>query len=252
MLNRRFLSRCILAAIALIVSSFVAAYADLGPKPTMDFKFAYNVPGVEAKGGQLLMSNNPDCADAKPLQDLGPQRFSVSKTGAYALAYGFGQYRKLVIDFSDKTRESNIFQSANMAPKFTVLVNPNDLVVTEDTPLLEPSKNFAIALATTLAIELAIGAIYVKVARRPRSVLLLIAIGNLISLPMVWFAFPLLPIPFLRSFIVSEVFAWLFEAAFLHFASRKAIPLRPAILLSLVMNLASMIAGLLNWTGGPF
>jgi hypothetical protein len=44
--------------------------------------------------------------------------------------------------------------------------------------------------------------------------------------------------------LASEIFAVLFEAGFLYFLSRKALPLRHAFLLSLLMNLASYLAGL--------
>jgi hypothetical protein len=44
--------------------------------------------------------------------------------------------------------------------------------------------------------------------------------------------------------LISEVFAVLFEAGFIYLLSRKSLPLKHALLLSLLMNLASYLAGL--------
>ncbi len=48
--------------------------------------------------------------------------------------------------------------------------------------------------------------------------------------------------------LASEVFAVLFEAGFIYFLSRKALVLKHALLLSLLMNLASYLAGLVILT----
>src|SRR5437867_4905211 len=97
--------------------------ADTGPKPTMEFTFKQELSGETATitSGILYECEQPDCSDAAPLQQLGPQRFSCDGLSCSALAYGFSQYHKLEIQFSDgKTRQSNIFKTAGFDSKYTV------------------------------------------------------------------------------------------------------------------------------------
>ncbi len=106
--------------------------ADTGPKPTMDFSFKQEISGdqVTILSGTLYECDQSDCSDAAPLQELGPQRFTCETTSCSALAYGFSDYHKLEIQFSDgKTRQSNIFKTAGFDSKYIVTVHPDDLVV---------------------------------------------------------------------------------------------------------------------------
>jgi len=106
--------------------------ADTGPKPTMDFQFKLELNGkqVTITSGTLYECKQSDCSDAAPLQQLGPQRLTCDASSCHALAYGFSDYHKLEIEFSDgKTRHSNIFQTAGFDSKYTVTVRPNDLLV---------------------------------------------------------------------------------------------------------------------------
>jgi hypothetical protein len=48
--------------------------------------------------------------------------------------------------------------------------------------------------------------------------------------------------------LMSEIFAWLYETFFLYFLSRKTLPLKHALILSLLMNLTSFLAGLVILT----
>jgi hypothetical protein len=106
--------------------------ADTGPKPTMEFEFDQGLNGqpVTIVAGILYECEQSDCSDARPLQQLGPQGFSCSSDGCDALAYGFAPYHRIEIEFSDgKTRQSNIFQTAGFKSRYTVTVNPDDLLV---------------------------------------------------------------------------------------------------------------------------
>ena len=105
--------------------------ADTGPKPSMDFAFK-NLPEVDLQviSGVLYECGQPDCSDATPLQEVGPQRFTCDTDSCYALAYGFAPYHKIEIEFSDEqTRQSNVFQTAGFNSKYVVTVRPDDLLV---------------------------------------------------------------------------------------------------------------------------
>jgi hypothetical protein len=106
--------------------------ADVGPKPTMDFEFvqAFSGSPVTIVSGTLFECEQSDCSDAQPLQQVGPQRFTCEATSCSALAYGFSQYQRLEIQFSDGiTRRSNIFETSQFQSSYKVTINQDDLVV---------------------------------------------------------------------------------------------------------------------------
>jgi hypothetical protein len=108
------------------------AFADIGPKPSMEFEFQQETTGeiITIVSGVLHECDQPDCSDAAPLEELGPQRFSCEAQSCYAMAYGFSPYHKLEIQFSDGiTRQSNVFETAGFDSKYTVTVRPDDLLV---------------------------------------------------------------------------------------------------------------------------
>ena len=103
--------------------------ADTGPKPTMEFEFK-QAGELTFVSGILYECNQADCVDAAPLEELGPQRLYCEATSCRALGYGFAPYHILEIEFSDGvTRRSNIFETAGFASKYTVTIQPDDLLV---------------------------------------------------------------------------------------------------------------------------
>ena len=109
------------------------ASADVGPKPSMEFTFNQEFSGtpVTITSGILFECEQPDCQDASPLQELGPQRFSCAAITCSALAYGFSPFHKLEIHFSDGiTRTSNIFKTSQFQASYKVSIRQNDLLVT--------------------------------------------------------------------------------------------------------------------------
>ena len=119
----------------LLFGSFLPVHtvlADTGPKPTMDFSFKQELSGDQLMivSGTLFECDQSDCSDAAPLKELGPQRFTCDVTSCSALAYGFSDYHKLKVQFSDgKTRQSNIFKTAGFESHYTVTIRADDLLV---------------------------------------------------------------------------------------------------------------------------
>lgn len=110
------------------------ALADTGPKPTMEFEFNQELTGepVTIKSGILYECDQPDCSDAMPMEDVGPQGLYCEPQSCRAIGYGFSQYHRLEIEFSDGiTRQSNIFETAGFDSKYTVIIRPDDLLVEE-------------------------------------------------------------------------------------------------------------------------
>ena len=108
------------------------AFADTGPKPTMEFAFNQQLTGapVTIISGILYECDQPDCNDATPLEDVDPQGLYCEPQSCRAIGYGFAPYHRLEIEFSDGiTRQSNIFETAGFDSKYTVTVRPDDLRV---------------------------------------------------------------------------------------------------------------------------
>jgi len=141
----------LLFMLILLVVPTGVVLADTGPKPTMDFEFKGLQEGeLSIVSGILYECNQPDCSDAKPLEELGPQRLTCDVISCHATAYGFAPYHILEVEFSDKvTRRSNIFETAGFASQYTVTVQPDDLLVEAQLSLgaVSPRILFFAALA---------------------------------------------------------------------------------------------------------
>ena len=169
-------NRNVILMLFLLALSFVPvriAHADTGPKPTMTFTFSGEP--VTITSGTLYECDQPDCSDAAPLGEFGPQRFTCDANSCSALAYGFSPYHKLEIQFSDgKTRTSNVFQTAGFNSIYTVTVNPIDLEVkAQINPLgvLPPNITLIVLLCCCLCfIGILLVALIVFIVRRRRKI----------------------------------------------------------------------------------
>jgi hypothetical protein len=128
----KFKKDFVLLVLLLALMPLYTVLADTGPKPSMDFEFKqeFSSTPVTITSGILFECEQSDCQDAKPLQELGPQRFSCVAISCSALAYGFSTYHRLEIEFSDgKTRQSNIFKTAQFQASYQVTIRQDDLLV---------------------------------------------------------------------------------------------------------------------------
>lgn len=237
--------RFLLLATAFLFLYFAppAALADVGPKPTMNFELVYQIDQpVPIINSQMLECEDAACAQSRPLEEMGPQRFECSDTGCFSMSYGYRPYHKLVLEFADKTRESNIFPTRTYNEQFQIIVRESDLQVVSGAWSF---SNFLLALLVTLVIETLIAALYRLIFRLPKSVLWWVPVASLLSLPVVWFVIPrLLLLPAGMIMCLYELFAVLFEAVFLYLVNRKqGLKLIHAVALSLIMNFFSFIAG---------
>lgn len=108
------------------------AAADVGPKPTMVFNFVQKFDGeaIEIITGRLYECDQPDCSDARELEDLGPQGLYCEPQTCQALAYGFSDYHRIEVEFTDgKIRKSNVFKTDGFNAVYTVEVREADLLV---------------------------------------------------------------------------------------------------------------------------
>ena len=228
--------------IALLLPS-LTAYADIGPKPSAEFKFTYEIAPVPIVDGQLLICDDAACATSHSLEQVGPQHFSCAQDTCSSAAYGYGRYLKLVIEFEDRTRESHVFRKRAFDAVFSVTVTETGLRVSEKHQ--SPSAaGFVAALIATLMVETPAAAIYRRRFSFPRALLLWVPVASLITLPVIWFGFTRLLWSDETIIGLGEAFAIAFEAVFLWLISRKALAFKHAAGLSLVMNMASFLLGL--------
>jgi len=130
MRNIRILLLCFAFFQALLPARSVSA--DTGPKPGMAFTFKQETNGepLTIVSGLMYECEQADCSDAAPLEELGPQRFWCDALTCGAIAYGFSQFHRLEIEFSDgKTRQSNVFETAGFDSVYTVTIRSDDLLV---------------------------------------------------------------------------------------------------------------------------
>ncbi len=124
---------------ALILLGLVAGFpifstrADTGPKPSMNFTFTFEMnpaPGISA--GTLIECSDAACSNGESLRQLGPQHFDCTASSCSSLAYGYSEYQRLVLEFSDGvTRTSNVFTKSKFAADYVVSVFPDRLEVVE-------------------------------------------------------------------------------------------------------------------------
>ncbi len=237
--------RLLFLGIALLLPG-ATVIADLGPHPSEKFTMKYRIEVLPIEKGELR-----ECKDARCSQEISIAMFprlACDSTSCWSWGYGYPKYQKLRLTFRDRPRESNAFQKHGFDATYVVTVYQDRLLVSEVVggyPLR--FLPFGAALILTLIIELAIAAIYLSKLRL-RSGLVWVLVGNLVSLPIVWFVLPRFDLSFdlngLDSVVVAEIFAVVFEAGLLYAANRnRGLTLRHAATLSILMNAASFAAG---------
>ena len=213
--------------------------ADTGPNPKMDFEIQYNIASVSVESAKLMLCDDLDCKASQEV--LGP--FWCDQNSC-SYRYGGNAYYKLVITYSDRPRESNVFQKSRYNSSYTVIVNQDGLQVTENWSGLpyEPGsqiKVFLIALAITFPIEMSVAWVFLKMRKKPFKAIIIIT-ANLITLPIVWFVFPFIRLDGFAVIFLGELFALLFEAWYIQ-RNYEDISYITSFWLSLSMNLASFL-----------
>ena len=216
------------------------------------FHFYFNGENIAILGGKLFLCSDASCNQYK---EYNKGTFNCIQNNCIAIpntdeffVENFADYDKIIISFTDKTRESNVFPFQGKVECYDVQVGKDKLIVTESNPplssFIDPTC-FTGAAFLTILIETIIAAIYIKVIKIQKSFLLLVVLANIFSLPIVWFVFRQIINNDGVYWIVSEVFAVTFEAVFMFLFGRKyGIGIKHASILSLVMNTASFLSGL--------
>ncbi len=109
---------------------------------------------------------------------------------------------------------------------------------------------FLKAAGITAGLEMLLAWVLCACWKLPKRILVSVFIVNMISLPLVWYVFPLLN-NFIVVLITSELFAFIFEGYLIFWLNRTAILLKKALILSFVLNSSSFLAGELIYYYSP-
>lgn len=101
---------------------------------------------------------------------------------------------------------------------------------------------FLIALGITLGLESIVAVCFCSEAKIKYSIIRYVIAGSIITLPFVWFVFPLFFVG-MRMYLYAEFFAIVFEAYFIHVLNKNIISLKKSFILSIIMNIVSFILG---------
>jgi hypothetical protein len=123
----------IILASLLVIIPLRSTRADTGPKPSMNFTFTFEItPVPEISSGTLFECSDATCANGESLKQLGPQHFDCTASSCSSLAYGYSQYQRIILEFTDGvTRSSNVFTKSKFAAEYDVKVFADRLEVVE-------------------------------------------------------------------------------------------------------------------------
>ncbi|PIZ93138.1 hypothetical protein COX84_06120, partial [Candidatus Micrarchaeota archaeon CG_4_10_14_0_2_um_filter_49_7] len=102
---------------------------------------------------------------------------------------------------------------------------------------------FLPALAITVVLELLAAFAYLAFSKLDKRILVSVFLANIVSLPIVWFVFPLISPELIIIIIPAELFAFLFESAVIYALNHDKLGLKQALLLSLIANAISFVIG---------
>ncbi len=244
---RKYLFKFCFLLLVLFVLSNNVLFADAGPKPSMHFTLVYDkgLEGLQVNTGFQLGSDTLNAALFDTLKTMGPQRFTVDHDKGKSMAYGYKDFNRIIIRFNDKERISNIFERNSFNSDFKVTVRENDLLVEDVTSFWTSTRTlpfFFKSLILTLLLELGTAWIFIKLTRRNYSILLYLLLANLITIPLVWFGFTLIPNIFI-GIIIGEIFAFVFEALFINYFCKNYISMKSSFILSFLANSVSFFVG---------
>ncbi len=235
----------------MLVSCFVVpAWADVSPKPEMEFSFIYetqNKPLIDPAHSEQIQCSDNQCLESKPLGHYGIQKLYCSAGKCFSVAYEYTDYQKLVIAFTDgSVRESNIFLAPRkLRARFNVYVFEKALMV-EPTDLIPDASGWTrldawVSLFIILILELLAASAYVIYKRKSFRILYSVAIANLLTTTVSWL--------YLAWYVPESTLLWLFglvaETLIIRYMNLKQMSLGESFVLSLVINVTSYSLGMM-------
>ena len=218
----------------------------------MTFHFYFHVERISIVGSDLFLCEDQSCSTYTPYDG----DFSCDNSGCIAYPHDIldseqptNAYYKIVITFSDKVRESNIFQGDGRF--YDIQVEKNYLSVNKNISSYLPTGYgwffLCIGGFFTILVESIVATIYGKIIKIKEPLFPFVILANIISLPVVWLVLPpLLSYHTPIVWVAGESFAFIFEGAFMTlFGRTSGLTTKQAFILSFFMNAASFLGGAL-------
>ena len=245
--------RHIVLAILILALLLPLASADICPKGTVQFNLIYETSEpVTLIDSRLIRYEDEQCLHE--IEFYSFERFEYAQNECRSSAFP-QQYNQLIINFSDRQRQSDVFSITSYGTEFDVHVTDSELIVEETTPIsvviFYAMPDFALFLMMTIILELLIAMTFVVVLDKPMKVVVAVLIANLISFPAFWQFMAYSPES--GNFLILEAFVVVFEGFFIYYFMKKVIPIYRSLALSLILNLGSFLSGMilmfsLGWT----
>lgn len=240
----------IVLAILLLALLLPIASADVGPKGTVQFNLIYEISEpVTIIDSRLIKYEDEQCLNETELRRF--ERFECAQKECRASIFP-GRYNRLILNFSDRDRQSEVFDISNYGAEFDVRVTDSELIVEDATPIsvliFYAMPDFTLLFTLNILLELIISLIFIAVLNKPMKVIAAVIIANLISFPVLWQL-----LAFDDEFLLLfEALIVLFEGLFIYYFMKKVIPIYQSLTLSLILNICSFIFGMLlglgpNW-----
>ena len=270
MIKKNFSFLFIIGALAIFLPKEVGA--DLGPKPNVDIDVIYNQQDISdpSFSAKMLSCGPEDAAQKQPgsEEDLIPQ-LKISQYDSLKNCYWYpswfawgGQCSNSACNFGymppdefklaifipslSKTFVTNEVSRTNFNSHYRVeLSSDRSAKISETTPVFSSDKisSFIKAFLITILLELLVSLFFISLCKLPKKILSYVLFANIISLPIVWFLFPLFKLYALTIIVASEIFAVLFESYFIYFFGKQIVSLKQSFVLSIVNNLVSLFVG---------
>ncbi len=239
-----------LLVFTLLLCAFAPLWANVSPKPEMEFSFIYNTqnkPLIDAVHSEQIQCADNQCLQSAPLGHYGIQKLYCGPGACFSVAYEYDNFQKLIISFADGSkRESNIFPAPDtLRSRFNVFVNENGLTV-EQTEAAPGTASWArtdawISLLIILTLEILAAAAYLVYTQKSFKILYSVALANILSTAAAWLIF----VQFIKETALLWLFCLLAEAAIIRLMNPRKMPMTDALTLSAVMNVTSYSLGVI-------
>ncbi|WP_428074090.1 hypothetical protein [Candidatus Avelusimicrobium luingense] len=226
------------------------AWADVSPKPEMEFSFIYNTqnkPLIDPLLSEQIQCTDNQCLESKPLGHYGLQKLYCKAGNCFSVAYEYSDFQKLVIAFTDGTkRESNIFPAAHkLRARYNVYVDKDKLTVEPSnvTPDLGAwaRADALFSLFLVLLLELIAAAAYLMYTQKSFTILWSVAVANVVTMAVSWIL--------LAWYASDTAFLWIFyvvaEMLIIRLMNIRKLALKDAFMLAITMNVTSYSIGMI-------
>ena len=234
----------------LLITPLSLAWADVSPKPEMEFSFIYNTsekPLINPLHSEQIQCTDNQCLESKPLGHYGLQKLYCTSGNCFSVAYEYTDFQKLIIAFEDGSqRESNIFPAAHkLRARYNVYVEPDRLVVEPSsvTPDLAAwaRTDALFSLLIILILEIVAAIAYLIYTQKSFTILYSVVVANIITTLISWLL--------LAWYASDTAFLWAFyviaEALIVRLMNIKKISLKDAFVLSVAANVTSYSIGMM-------